>query len=463
MALVVVPHRPPPLLSVEASGPSSSETLLDAIKRPLPEERGRVLLRESGQAWTAPSATEARQLRITRCSALLGIEAPAPAGPETAEASNEARGGAEPSRARSAWQSSARRVNLSGVEAAAGSEAGGGEVAESPHEPHSPSLFAVARAAEAEKDYRRAAVLKKIKDRRSAMASKLGGKLGGMKGSAASQAADLRQIVKEEAKKGPVHLLRFLCRKLCDTIGMYWRRLITVTRSEHTIVSFMYPNEDEVDLGQLTDMQIAQIFWETLLLELTMLAFLFDPTDEGGGTIITTIRDTMIIVTPCCVAAMLFKQLFRWGNAGYRRRQKRENKRALQTIVEKGQDRAKKRGSKRASRELRKSLNTAASKRKTKGRRRFHFRCRTPRYWKITVAWIFVVLVNLVCAMSCIVFAAGFGNEQTGQFLADYFTGIMYSYGIIEPFQILLLVFLPFLLDGPIMTELRTQYNNLFG
>ena len=44
------------------------------------------------------------------------------------------------------------------------------------------------------------------------------------------------------------------------------------------------------------------MFWETLLLELTMLALLFDPSPDSAGGLITTIRDTVIVVTPCCVA-----------------------------------------------------------------------------------------------------------------------------------------------------------------
>jgi len=220
----------------------------------------------------------------------------------------------------------------------------------------------------------------------------------------------------------------------------------------------MYPNDEDVDLNKLSDLQMVQIFWSTLLLELTMLALLFNPDDSGG--IISTIRDTVIVMTPCCAGAVVFRILYRWGNSGYRRPNKRENRRALQLKAGTAT-----KGARSRLRRERAALRASLAVRSKKGdRATVTIRgARPPRYWKIALVWTFIVLVGMVCALSCIMFAAGFGNDATQKFVMDYFFGIFYSFGIVEPFEILMLVCLPFLMDNKLAVELRTQYKNLFG
>ena len=74
-----------------------------------------------------------------------------------------------------------------------------------------------------------------------------------------------------------------------------------------------------------------------------------------------------------------------------------------------------------------------------------------------------MVAVGLVCTACCLVFSRRFGNEAMGAFLSDFFFGIFYSFGFVEPLQILMIVFLPFIMNNRCMTEFRAQYNNLFG
>ena len=80
------------------------------------------------------------------------------------------------------------------------------------------------------------------------------------------------------------------------------------------------------------------------------------------------------------------------------------------------------------------------------------------------VAWLLMVIIGLVCTVCCLVFSRRrIGNEAMSAFLSDFFFGIGYSFGIVEPLEILLIAFLPFVMNNRCTTELRVQYNNLFG
>ena len=57
------------------------------------------------------------------------------------------------------------------------------------------------------------------------------------------------------------------------------RRVVAGFRSEHTIGSFLYPQD--VEVASLTDPQIGQIFWNMAMTEAMVLAMLFDSEAKG--------------------------------------------------------------------------------------------------------------------------------------------------------------------------------------
>ena len=84
-------------------------------------------------------------------------------------------------------------------------------------------------------------------------------------------------------------------------------------------------------------------------------------------------------------------------------------------------------------------------------------------YWKIILAWGFVILLNLVSAVCCIMFAKQFGNDGTRMFLLSFLFGIGYSYLVVEPAEIMLLICLPFLLSNSYALEIRFWFKEVFG
>ena len=51
---------------------------------------------------------------------------------------------------------------------------------------------------------------------------------------------DARASLREEAKRGPVHLLGAGLRGMRAVIATFWRRLVTTARSESTLLAVMY-------------------------------------------------------------------------------------------------------------------------------------------------------------------------------------------------------------------------------
>ena len=100
-------------------------------------------------------------------------------------------------------------------------------------------------------------------------------------------------------------------------------RVWETLRNEHTIINFLSPPEDE---EALTEMQVVQLFWNTLMLELVLICLLYEPepdcpagsaSEECEAQPIPIIQSFIIggIVSGITFASIFIsRKIFRWGN-----------------------------------------------------------------------------------------------------------------------------------------------------
>ena len=96
-----------------------------------------------------------------------------------------------------------------------------------------------------------------------------------------------------------------------------------IARSEHSIVSLLYPADVDTSGTNLSDEQIVQIFWNTLVIELAVMALIHKPSD-GGLSPVTMAIEGLIVVGPVAACAVITRLVFRWGNRGRKVKLKRE-------------------------------------------------------------------------------------------------------------------------------------------
>ena len=78
------------------------------------------------------------------------------------------------------------------------------------------------------------------------------------------------------------------------------------------------------NLRDLSDEQIVQIFWNTIMLELCILAMMHQPSESGMIELVPMFIEGAMVVGPCAASAILLRLAFRWANKGRRQRPKRE-------------------------------------------------------------------------------------------------------------------------------------------
>jgi hypothetical protein len=94
------------------------------------------------------------------------------------------------------------------------------------------------------------------------------------------------------------------------------------------------------------------------------------------------------------------------------------------------------------------------------------WRSRPEYYCRQATAWTFAFVVIAICLLVAIVFAAKFGEADTGKMCISWLIAYGLTFAIIEPLQVILLAGAPFLFDeshrcGRCMTNCRTVYNEL--
>lgn len=97
----------------------------------------------------------------------------------------------------------------------------------------------------------------------------------------------------------------------------FGKRVVAGFRSEHTIGSFLYPQD--VETASLTDPQIGQIFWNMALTEAMVLAMLFDSSTKGQVRPVQMIILAVISGGLAVSVGLLSRAIFRWGNRGRKR------------------------------------------------------------------------------------------------------------------------------------------------
>ena len=79
-----------------------------------------------------------------------------------------------------------------------------------------------------------------------------------------------------------------------------------IARSEHSIVSLLYPADVDTSGTNLSDEQMVQIFWNTMILELALLAVLHSPSDPGANIQpIKLVIEGLIVVGPCIALSLI--------------------------------------------------------------------------------------------------------------------------------------------------------------
>jgi len=101
-------------------------------------------------------------------------------------------------------------------------------------------------------------------------------------------------------------------------MGPYATKFANTMRAEHTICSFIYPLAK--DTSVVTDPQVVQIFWNGLMTEVMMTAFLMSAEPDDGASLSPTRLIILAVIGAGTLVAMamLNRAIFRWGNRGRR-------------------------------------------------------------------------------------------------------------------------------------------------
>jgi len=278
------------------------------------------------------------------------------------------------------------------------------------------------------------------KDTREAMSKRL----SSLKDSLAERISEARedgQLDPTEVVKKPLNLAKS------------W---FAVARAEHTIISMLYPFDEDFEGSTLTDAQSTQIFWSTLMLELTMLSSMFQPSDPNAPednqlNIITNIAEAFLTILPCVVGAIIMRQLFRWGNGGRRFKRVKEpktNRRSEASQMD-------------SSIMQRKAIDIARGKQESKAKKRRRLLkafCRTVKFY---TGWVLVLLLSAIFLILTMMFAVSFGNNATGEFLEGFGNDLMRMFLMIEPFECAVLAWFPFIFENKYVAQVRTTLKDV--
>jgi len=234
------------------------------------------------------------------------------------------------------------------------------------------------------------------------------------------------------------------------TVSQYAKGMSEGLRGEHTVVSMLYPLDVDTSGRNLTDTQMTQVFWNELAIELVMLAVIYSPPTGAstGFNLIYAVMDAALVVGPVTIGAILFRQVFKWGNPK-RQRVKRERAVAANETVATVAKIPERGGG-------RKSNKSGASF----SRRRWLRRARETAQWAL--AWIIVYGTNVTLLLILMIFASQtFGPEHTNGFLLTWMTAAALAWLVVEPLEVVALVFLPFILDNKYVARVRFTLKEL--
>ena len=273
------------------------------------------------------------------------------------------------------------------------------------------------------------------------------GKWDEMTNSMKAEARIMSQMRKEGRYLDLVKYIVFNTIKYVKTkLKAFWVGL----RREHAIVSFLYPLDDETAV--VTDPQVAQIFWNMLLSELMALAMLYDNDDDGPLISIKIVILAMIAAGICAGSGMLCRAVFRWGNKGKRFQRRIKEKKAAKKNLKPGDDRG---GAEVTDAERMKQAFQKAKEPKKRSLREI-VDC-----GRVTLAWVFNIAFYLIMCWFTYTYAILFGPEETNGWMMSFVLASGNAWLIIEPFEVVLIVMLPFLFDNKCVAKCRVTAKEL--
>jgi hypothetical protein len=273
------------------------------------------------------------------------------------------------------------------------------------------------------------------------------GKWADMIKSMKAETSHMEEMRKERRYLDLVKYIVFSAIKYVKTkIKAFWKGL----RKEHAIISFLYPLDDETTV--VTDPQVAQIFWNMLLSEVMALAMLYDNDDEGPLISIKIIILALIAAGICAGSGMLCRAVFRWGNKGKRFQRRVKEKKAAKKELKPGDDRG---GAEVNDADRMKQAFQKAKEPKKRSLREI-VDC-----GRITLAWVFNIAFYLIMCWFTYTYAILFGPEETKGWLMSFVLASGQAWLIIEPFEVVLLVALPFLFDNKCVANCRETAKEL--
>ena len=262
-----------------------------------------------------------------------------------------------------------------------------------------------------------------------------------------AETAHMNQMRKEGRYLDLVKYIVFSTVKYVKTkVKAFWKGL----RREHAIISFLYPLDDETTV--VTDPQVAQIFWNMLLSEVMALAMLYDNDDDGPLISIKIVILAMIAAGICAGSGMLCRAVFRWGNKGKRFQRRVKEKQATKKDLRPGDDRG---GAQVNDTERMKLAFQKANETKKRSLRE------VVDCGRITLAWLFNIVFYLIMCWFTYTYAILFGPEETNGWLMSFVLASGNAWLIIEPFEVVLLVMLPFLFDNKCVANCRETAKEL--
>ena len=230
-------------------------------------------------------------------------------------------------------------------------------------------------------------------------------------------------------------------------------------RSDHAIISFLYPHDEETEV--ISDPQVAQIFWNMLMMENMVLALLSD-NDEGPLISIKMIILAMIAAGMCVAAGMFCRLVFRWGNKGKRfKKRTKEKKAAIKDLY--GDS-----GTADAAGKASMIDGLSDAERMKIAFKKAREAKKVKRSWReirdtarICIAWFINIAFYLAVTMIVITYAMMFGKEETKAWLMSWVLASGNAWLVMEPFEVLVLVMLPFLFENDTVQSCKENAKEL--
>ena len=182
------------------------------------------------------------------------------------------------------------------------------------------------------------------------------------------------------------------------------------------------------------------------MVENMVLAMLLENDDDGPLISLKVVILAIIAGGICAGCGMFCRLVFKWGNKGKRfQKRKREKKAATKEL-------APKLGSRQLSDSDRMQRALDPSQRKTKKKRGFR---ETLDKARLVLAWAINIAFYLMFTWFIITYASLFGPAETRRWLMSWLIGSGNAWMVIEPFEVIVLVMLPFLFDNSCVANCR--------